>query len=268
MNPPPPDEQTRALEQLRSIALGEQDTTNPVLKAFAKIQTRYNISQESIDAFVDSMAMDIYRDRYRTRDELETYIRGSGAAVGNMLMDVLDPSADETAYPYAAALGEAFQLTNFLRDVKEDVQNYDRIYLPETTLTSHGVSHTDVANLQFSPSIAAAVRDEIQRAEARYHVGVDGIRYLPEDCRFPVLVAAVLYASQHQLIREQGYDILSTTPTLSRRRRFILLAHTWVRWQHSDDPLTVFYQVTDFQPFDETVECDHASEVSSTAQSR
>jgi phytoene synthase len=243
-DPDPPSEQRRRLERLRASAVGERETDDPILSAFAKLRERHGIPREEVEAFVDSMLMDVDGNRYRTHRELATYLRGSAAAVGRMMLAVIDPPSETATVPHAAALGEAFQLTNFLRDVREDVRKYDRIYLPEETLAGHGSSHRQVAELSFSEPVAEAIREELRRTEQYYYFGVDGIRYLPEDCQFAVLAAAVMYADQHRLIRERGCDVLSARPSLTTRRRFELIARTWLRWQVSDDPLSVFYRVT------------------------
>ncbi|MFB6090695.1 MAG: phytoene/squalene synthase family protein [Halobellus sp.] len=243
-----PAEQRRELERIRAAALGERETDDRVLAAFAELRERHGIPREEVDAFIDSMLLDVDRDRYRSREQLETYLRGSAAAVGQMMLEVMDPPERESARPHASALGEAFQLTNFLRDVREDVVELDRIYLPEETLRTHGESHETVADLEFTEGVAAAIRAELDRTERRYYDGVDGIRYLPEDCQFAVLVSAVMYADQHRLVRDRGYDVLSERPSLTLRRRLSLIARTWLRWQASDDPLAVFYRVSDLEP--------------------
>lgn len=153
------------------------------------------------------------------------------------------PELDPAARPHAAALAEAFQLTNFIRDIREDVAEYDRIYLPREALQRHGVDYAAVESLTFSEGMAAAVRDELERTEARYREGVAGIRYLPEDVQFGVLLAAVLYAEHHRLIRRQGYDVISQTPSLSTSRRLALTARTWYHWRRSGDPEAVFEAV-------------------------
>lgn len=255
-DPAPPDEQRRRLQQMRAAALGEREADDPVVEAFADLRARHDIPREEVETFIRSMLMDIDKSRYRTREELSTYLRGSSAAVGHMMLELMDPPEKETARPHAGALGEAFQLTNFIRDVREDVLEYDRVYLPAETLAANGVGHEDVVELEFSEGVADAVREELARAERLYYYGVDGIRYLPEDCQFPVLAAAVMYADQHRLVRDHGYDVLSTRPTLTMRRRLGLIARTRLRWQFSDDPLSVFDRVTDLEASDADIGTD------------
>ena len=236
--------QRRDLEAVRAQALGERDPTDEALEAFAAVREAHDLDDREIEIFLDAMERDLKQARYDTAAELDEYLRGSSVAVAYLLLDVFAPDLDPAARPHAAALAEAFQLTNFLRDVREDVVEYDRIYLPRETLQRHGVDYEDVESLTFSDGMAAAVQDELERTEARYREGVAGIRYLPEDVQFGVLLAAVLYAEHHRLIRRQDYDVLSRTPSLSTPRRLLLTARTWYHWRRSDDPEAVFEAVS------------------------
>jgi len=247
------ERQRATLERLRAEALGERPTTDPVLAAFQEIRERYDVSDAEVDEFVAAMEVDVEKRRYESYRELEAYMGGSAVAVANMMTAIMRPADPEMARPHARALGEAFQLTNFLRDVREDVVERDRIYLPRTTRDAFGVDDEQVAALRMSEGFAGVVRTELERTEALYRRGVAGIRLLPPDCQFPVLLAAVLYAEHHRLIRERGYDVLSTPPTLSRSRTLVLYARTRWHWLRHRDPETVFYAVSPVEPgpFDE-----------------
>lgn len=240
---PSPAQQQAQLEQLRAAALGKQESDRPVVAAFADLRREYDIAAADVNAFIDAMATDSTKCRYDTYGDLETYMDGSAAAVGRMMTTVMDPNAPTRALPHATALGEAFQLTNFLRDVREDIRQYDRIYLPQTTLEQHGVSNDQIESLQMDERFAAVMQTELSRAESLYVHGVAGIQYLPQDCQFAVLLAAVLYADHHRLIREYDYDVLSMTPQLSRRRTTWLCVRTGWHWFWTDDPLLVFNAV-------------------------
>ena len=243
---PSPDEQARQLEALRESALGDRDPDEPVLEAFQALKTKYDIADEEIDAFVDAMKADIATDRYETVEDLDEYMRGSAAAVGVMMTDVmnLDEDSYEQALPHAVALGKAFQLTNFVRDVREDVVDRDRIYLPREVLREHGVDPAEVEALEFSPEIADAVEAELERAERLYREGVAGIRYLPDDCQFAVLAAALLYAEHHRLIRARGFDVISKTPQLGVARSLAVLARARWHWTWNKNPEAVFRRVS------------------------
>ena len=240
----PPAEQREELEALRAQALGEAEPNGPVLEAFDELRREYGIDDGEIDAFVDAIQSDIDTDRYETYADLESYMRGSAAAVGVMMTAIMEPDDPETALPHAVKLGEAFQMTNFLRDVREDIRDRDRIYLPQETLRRHGVSDEQIERLEHSDSFAAAVAAELKRTEELYREGVAGIRYLPPDCQLPVLLAAVLYAEHHTVIRAQEYDVLNREPSLSTARKLWCLAKTRWHWHWNRDPEAVFRRVS------------------------
>ena len=243
-DPAPPAEQRAELERLRAEALGEREPTDDVLAAFCEVREEVGIDDADVEVFVDAMLADIDTSRYETYDDLEAYMDGSAAAVGRMMTAVMDPDDRERALPYATALGEAFQLSNFLRDVREDVVERDRVYLPQETLRKHGVSEEEVKDFEFTEDFRAVMRDELARTEELYREGVAGIKYLPEDCQFAVLLAAVLYADHHRAIRRLDYDVLSETPSLSTTRKLWLLARTRLAWAVTKDPETVFRRVS------------------------
>jgi phytoene synthase len=190
------------------------------------------------------MRADITKERYETYEELEAYMDGSAAAVGRMMTAVMDPAEPGRALPHATALGEAFQLSNFLRDVREDVVERDRVYLPQETLRKHDVDEADLLAFRATPAFRAAMREELERAEGLYREGVAGIQYLPPDCQFAVLLAAVLYADHHREIRRLDCDVLSETPSLSLGRKLSLLVRTRLHWTVEKDPEAVFRRVS------------------------
>jgi phytoene synthase len=263
--------QARRLEALRAQALGEAPADDPVLEAFAELCDEYGIDDEWVNEFVDAMAADIDTDRYETYADLEAYMRGSAAAVGVMMTDImhLDDDEYEQALPHAIALGEAFQLSNFVRDVHEDVVDRDRVYLPEATLERHGATVEDVKRLECTPQLRDAIAEETARADDLYREGVAGIRYLPEDCQLAVLLAAVLYAEHHRVVRNRDYDTVSVDVDLPTWRKLWCLVRTRWHWQWNRDPEAVFRRVSavpygdkyvDDHPEAEHAEHDHDDE--------
>jgi len=240
----PAAEKHAALDAFRAEALGEAEPTDPVIDAFREVKAAHDIPNREVDAFCDAMAADVSKHRYADVTELREYMRGSAAAVGAMMTAIMEPEDRQRALPHATALGEAFQLTNFLRDVREDVVDRDRIYIPLRTLERHGVDADQVAALEGGAGLAAAIREELYRTERFYRHGVAGIETLPRDCQFPVLLAAVLYADYHRVIRAQDFDVLSSPPELTRRRTLSLFLRTRLRWQFDRDPVSVFDAVS------------------------
>ena len=256
------EEQARRLEALRAQALGEKPADDPVLEAFAELCETYGIDDEWVNEFLDAMASDIDTDRYETYADLEDYMRGSAAAVGVMMTDImhLDDEAYEQALPHAIKLGEAFQLSNFVRDVHEDVVDRDRVYLPEETLERHGADVEDVKRLEFTPEVRDAIAEETARADGLYREGVAGIRYLPEDCQLAVLLAAVLYAEHHRVVRKRDYDTVSVDVDLPLWRKLACVVRTRWHWQWNKDPEAVFRRVSAVPYGDEHADEHHEGE--------
>ena len=118
----------------------------PNLIAFADTMNHYDIPRKHVWAFLRAMRMDLpgtpeFRAKYDTMEQLRDYMAGSAAAIGQQLLPILGSVVPrEVAAPRAAALGEAFQLTNFIRDVGEDLVR-DRLYLPADELAVFGVDY-------------------------------------------------------------------------------------------------------------------------------
>jgi len=247
-----PDRQRDRLESIRDQALGRREAEEPVLAAFEELRREHEIPDQEIDLFVDAMRSDVEHDHYERYADLEAYMRGSAVAVGNMMVAIMDVQEPELATPHAAALAEAFQLTNFLRDVREDIEKYDRVYLPGETLDRYGVTVEQLERGEADQRFARVMETELTRTESLYTEGVAGIGYLPADCQFGVLLAAVLYAEHHRIIRERQYDVLSSRPSIPRWRKVSLAAKTWVAWRLMGDPERVFQRVSGIEPPAET----------------
>jgi phytoene synthase len=238
-------EQHDRLLEIEDAALGHEPTDDPVLAAFSEVRERYGIPDEEVEVFIDAMRTDIEKSRYETYEELESYMRGSAAAVGVMMTFVMDAEDEKAALQKARRLGEAFQLTNFIRDVGEDIADRDRIYLPRSTLEACGADPADIERRRFTDEIGAAIDRELKRAEGLYREGIQGIKYLPSDCQLPVLTAAVLYADHHRLIRDRGYDTVTETPSIGTLRKLALVAKTRLYWAWNSDPEAVFAKVSE-----------------------
>ncbi|MFW5905581.1 MAG: phytoene/squalene synthase family protein, partial [archaeon] len=150
-------DQKRDLETIRAQALDEREPTGDVMQAFADVRDEFDLDRNEIDVFLDAMAMDLEQKRYETSEDLSEYLRGSSVSVANLLLDVFATEVDPEARPHATALAEALQLTNFLRDVREDVRQYDRIYLPLEILRRHDVTVEEIESLSFSDTVALAI---------------------------------------------------------------------------------------------------------------
>jgi 15-cis-phytoene synthase len=131
-------------------------------------------------------------------------MEGSAAVIGEMMLPVLEP-IDMTAKEPARSLGLAFQLTNFLRDVAEDLDR-GRVYMPQDDLRLFDV---DLGMREVTPHWQAFMAYEIERNRALYSFADTGITMLPPRSARCVGTARVLYAQILDQIEHKGYDVFS-----------------------------------------------------------
>ena len=204
------DEQLVGLEIFEHetlAAVAGQETPNPVLRAFAQTVLVCHIETDLIRAFMRSMKMDTRVFRYPAYEDLQEYVYGSAAVVGLMMCRVVGVR-DEAATPHAEALGVAMQLTNFLRDVKEDWAR-GRVYLPLEDLRRFGYAEEELGRGVVDERFVALMRFEVARARKLYRVADEGMRHIPRGRRYPVVVARRLYAAILDRIEAQGYDVFA-----------------------------------------------------------
>jgi 15-cis-phytoene synthase len=212
------DEQLAGLQSFEEetmAAVSGEAVPNPVLRAFATTVLLRGIEPGLIEAFMRSMKMDTRVFRYPTYEDLEEYTYGSAAVVGLMMCRVIG-ATDEAANPHAEALGVAMQLTNFLRDVREDWAR-GRVYLPLADLERFGYTEEELERGVVDERFVELMRFEISRARTLYCVADEGMRYIPRGRRYPVIVARRLYEAILGCIEAQDYDVFS------RRARTSLL---------------------------------------------
>lgn len=185
-------------------ALRTGGSDDPVLAAVVDTVQACSIEPECFDRFFGAMAMDLTTSSYETWDDLCGYMEGSAAVIGEMMLPVLEPTGAGAKAP-ARALGLAFQLTNFLRDVDEDLDR-GRIYLPLADLRRFDV---DLSSRTAGPRFRALMAYEIARNRALYAVADGGIALLPPRSARCVATARVLYAQILDRIEAAGYDVFA-----------------------------------------------------------
>lgn len=185
-------------------ALAAGDSTDPVLAAVAHTVAATGIDPECFDRFFAAMAMDLTVTSYETWSDLCGYMEGSAAVIGEMMLPVLEPLTPAALEP-ARALGFAFQLTNFLRDVGEDL-DLGRVYLPQEDLRRFGV---DVQQRTATPEWAALMAFQIARNRELYQWADTGIAMLPARSARCVAAARILYARILERIEAAGYDVFT-----------------------------------------------------------
>jgi 15-cis-phytoene synthase len=202
---------------LDDLALG--DSTDPIGRAAVHTARTWGIATELFEAFFASMRMDITRTEYATYPDLERYMYGSAAVVGLQMVPILGP-LDEDAYVHARELGEAFQMSNFIRDVAEDLRR-GRVYLPQEDLAAFGVTRDDLAPGPANASVRELLRYEIARTRAIYRAAAPGIALLHPTSRDCIRTASTLYGRILDAVEDADYQVLDhrvAVPITSRLR--------------------------------------------------
>ena len=206
----------KALEE----ALTEKISLNPILNAFQYTVHKYGIDQALIDAFMNSMRLDLTKSEYNTREEYQAYIYGSADVVGLMCLKIFvkgDQEQFDVLKEPAMALGSAFQKVNFLRDLKADFKELNRTYFPNTNLTALDES---------------AKRAIIEDIEADFSKGYSGIVALPPEAKFGVFMAYRYYRRLlKKLNNTPALDIVNSRIRVPNYEKFGLLTRSYVKYQ-------------------------------------
>jgi len=209
----------------RACARGEFD--DPVMHVLAHAMSRYRIPEEELLALVDGVEMDSYRTRYATWPELQTYCRLVASVVGRMCVRIFG-FTDPAALDHADELGLALQLTNILRDVREDAQ-LGRIYLPADDLARFGVDERDLLEGRMSPGWRALVDFETQRARALFAKGLLVTDYIPRRAAVCVQTMAGIYFGILGKIERDPELPLRARASLSRIEKLRVVLESWLR---------------------------------------
>lgn len=196
---------------------------------------RFSIPVDSFGPFLHSMRMDTpgapeFRSRYRTLADLAEYTDGSAAVIGEQMLPLLgvgDAAGCPTIVAGARALGEAFQLTNFLRDVAEDLDR-DRIYLPLDELEAFGVDEEHLRRCRSTdtatPSLRRALAHLIAINRDTYRRAAPSIAMLPARTRPAIAAAAQMYEGILTEIERNDLDVMAVRAVVTPRRRLALAA--------------------------------------------
>jgi phytoene synthase len=229
-------EQRSAVEDYRRRTIAAiknpAEENDEILIDFVRVVREYNIPELEVHAFLDAMASDAYKKAYKDLGELQHYLRGSAAAVANMMLTVTKYNGErEAVRKQARALAEALKMTDILCDVSEDYHALGRVYLPQSIMQKHGATEEDIKKKRASPGIKRTIHELSVWTRNQYHEGVGGIKHLPKDCRFAVLLATVLHLRLLDKVEKSDYDPFSREIKLGAVEKKLLTASTWLRYK-------------------------------------
>ncbi|MCV2491357.1 phytoene/squalene synthase family protein [Geodermatophilus sp. YIM 151500] len=199
---------------------------DPVRLATVHTYRRHRIPVEHLVDFLAAMTSDLTVTGYADLDALDRYMWGSASVIGLQVLPVLGTARGvtrEEAAPHAIALGEAFQLTNFLRDVGEDVDR-GRVYLPADLMAAHGVTREQLAAKHHDARFRALMQEMVSVVRRRYDDAAPGTPMLAPESRDCVRAATALYGGILDEIVKADYRVLDRRVRVSRPRRLAVFA--------------------------------------------
>lgn len=209
----------RALAAELQRGLAARSSDHPVLKAVVHTAGAFDLPPSLFERFFSAMERDLVQSCYETYAELECYMDGSAAVIGEMMLPILEPADPVAAKGPARALGVAFQLTNFLRDVGEDLDR-GRVYFPAEELRAFGADpHTRVADQAWQEFC----RFQIDRISSLYREADRGIAMLSGRYQVAIGTARQLYSEILDRIVANDYDVFSQRARVPLARKLLVV---------------------------------------------
>jgi len=220
-----------------------QPTDDPVLLALTDAQRRHGIPPDLLDQLAYGTAMDLTDDideslgsgeirrtphvHYQTFEDLCRYCYYVASVVGLVCIRVFG-YRDAAAEPLAEHCGMAFQLTNIIRDVKEDAA-MGRVYLPEQDLANFGVSASELSSTPDPARYRPLLALEAERAREYYRAGDALIPLIEEDSQPALWVLLTIYRRLLDKIESRQYDVFSGKVALSTREKLVILGKGFLK---------------------------------------
>lgn len=199
----------------------------PVFAALGDAATRFGIPWEHFDEIVTGVEMDLDITRYETFEDLREYCHKVASVVGLVSIRIFGHDEHPEVETYAIDLGLAMQLTNILRDIKEDAGR-DRVYIPQDELRSFGVSESDLTNGVVNGPFRELMRFQVGRAREFFESGRKLIPLLEPDARACTAVLIGVYGSVLNRIEAADYDVFSKRVSLSTGEKLVTMAKLWM----------------------------------------
>lgn len=211
--------------RVRRAMRGEYD--DPIMHVLSRAIERYSIPEAELQMLIDGVEMDFAKQRYATWDELRGYCNLVASVVGRMCVRIFG-FEDPAALDRADELGLALQLTNILRDIRED-GDLGRIYLPREDLDRFEITEDDVLSATRRPGWDALVAFEAARARTLFETGYNVLRYIPRRPAACVQTMAGIYERILDKIERDPELPLRGRAALSRTEKLQVMIGSWLR---------------------------------------
>ena len=227
-----PEDKASALAELQSSLelayLGRPPS--PMFLALADTADRYDIPQDYFREIISGVESDLVKTRYRNFDELREYCYRVASVVGLVCLQIFQyrPEDGEAARGYAVDLGLAMQLTNIMRDVRED-WNMGRVYLPQDEMARFGFTEEDLGDGRRNDAFVELLSFQGQRAREYFRSGFRLLPYLSRRSRGCPAVLGAIYSGVLDRIEASGYDVLGERRiALSAGEKVRITARAWL----------------------------------------
>lgn len=197
--------------------------SHPVGKALQTALAHFELHPEYFHEIIDGMEMDLQQQSYPAFKHLALYCHRVASVVGLLAAEIFGYQNRQTL-KYAEKLGLAFQLTNIIRDVREDAER-GRIYLPQEDLQRFNVSRDDILSLRQTPALSALLQFEAQRARDLYQ---EAKNLLPQEDRFNQrtgLIMSAIYEATLDELEHEGFQVMQHRLSLTPLRKL------WLAWK-------------------------------------
>lgn len=204
----------------------ENEGHRNVFVAWRHMLRRHRIPLQYPLDLIKGVVQDTYKKRYATFSELYEYSYRVASTVGLMSSEILGYS-DGKALEHAEAMGIGMQLTNILRDIKEDAER-GRVYIPREDLEGFGIEESEIMSGTMSDRFRDMMVFQVARARDYYSIGEKGIAMLDSDSRFTVLLASRVYSRILNQIERMDFNVFSGRAGTSKFQKVMMVPGIWM----------------------------------------
>ena len=197
--------------------------SHPVMLALQPHLANYQITASQLTAVIDGCEMDLQQTRYLDYPGLQRYCHLVAGVVGEVAASIFGQTQAQTT-AYAHAMGQAFQLTNIIRDVGEDAMR-GRIYLPVNELQQFDVKANDILKREYSERFTALMQFQADRAHRLYDQALALLPAQDKRAQKPGLMMANIYRALLREIERDGFQVLHQRTSLTPIRKL------WLAWK-------------------------------------
>jgi len=201
-------------------------STFPLLNQLSTTARRFNIPVQHFYDLIRGMEMDLIKRRYQTFDELKEYCYLVASSVGLMCREIFGYK-NETTRDYAINLGIALQLTNILRDVKDDAKR-GRIYIPLEDMERFGYTEDDLLNCRYTPSFVNLMRFECARASSYFDMAREALRDEDKYYFFAARIMWSIYAHTLNRIERKHFNVFERRISISKFLKLLIAFRYWL----------------------------------------